>query len=50
MRGIRLRRRGMDCLVRGMKGSSVSDEKVGEVRFVGRVVLESEGWVVVKVD
>lgn len=46
MRGMRLTRSGMDCLVRGTKRGSEVEE--GEAGSVASVVLESEGCVVVK--
>ncbi len=50
MRGMRFKRRGMDCLVRGMK--SVGDSTWGtdsSEGLVGRLAI-SEGCVVVKLD
>lgn len=43
-------RRGMDCLVRGMKGDSEGSVSGSEGIVVGRVVVDSEGCVVTNAD
>ena len=50
MRGMRLIRRGMDCLVSGMNGSSDGSVSASSSRLEGRVWVEIDGWVVENVD
>ena len=50
MRGIRLTRRGIACLVRGTKGGPSKSGSGSSERFVGTVVVECEECVVLKFD
>lgn len=50
MRGIRLIRRGIDCLVSGMNGGSDGPVSASSSRLEGRVWVETDGWVVENVE